>query len=133
MLGSAWMALASGNVGYRIDAQNFFNRIQANPTAYQTIFYNWDNQYYAACLVMWQVTGQSVYQQQVRRKLPPTAAAVHVSAECALMLGSASIMCCMHNAPKRSSKETLPRQESNIWPFTPAAHPMDVLAHVASA
>ncbi|KAK9805406.1 hypothetical protein WJX73_001936 [Symbiochloris irregularis] len=65
MLGSAWMALATGNVGYRIDAQNFFNRIQAAPAPYQNIFYNWDNQYWAACLLMWQITGQSVYQQQV--------------------------------------------------------------------
>ena len=65
MLAAAWMAMAAGSSGYLADATAYFTRIQADPTLYRTINYDWDNQYWAACLLMWQLTGESGYASEV--------------------------------------------------------------------
>ena len=66
MLAAAWMAVATGDAAYTTDAVTYFTRITAAPDAYRTSTYSWDNQYWAACLLMWEITRQSGYAQEVR-------------------------------------------------------------------
>ena len=67
MLAAAWLAKATQQTGYLVQAQQYYNTIVADPTAYQQPVYNWDAQFYAGCLSLWTQTGNRTYATQASR------------------------------------------------------------------
>ena len=55
------LACAMQETAYLIDAESYYNSF-ANGASSIAAVNNWDNQYYAASLLLWQLTGNSTYE-----------------------------------------------------------------------
>ena len=66
MLAAAWLYKATGSATYLAQAEQTYAVIMADPDAYQQTIYNWDQQFYAGCLMLWTLTSDRQYATQVR-------------------------------------------------------------------
>ena len=65
MLAAAWLYKATGTTAYLNVATALYDQISADASKYAQTVYNWDNQFYAACLVLFTETQDRKYASQV--------------------------------------------------------------------
>ena len=65
MLAAAWMYKATGTSAWLSYAEAHYAVINLDSAQYAQPVYNWDNQYYAGCLLLWTETQDRKYATQV--------------------------------------------------------------------
>lgn len=78
---STRMACAMQETAYLIDAESYYNSF-ADGASSITAVNNWDNQYYATSLLLWQLTGNSTYEHALEVRYTKSAVRCGTTLQC---------------------------------------------------